>query len=410
MSKPKQKGGIIDNPLNCNNDMSPIYLNDITANSDVIYVGNKLEGNKYNCYTPKELKKIITTAIDKDEEPLDQLTRRPLEPSVIEQIVKMYPITFQDQDKELHINVTPNDIIPMLLQQFRITTPNDSRQFKHIYRIKTLKEVLKKYDNPNDPPNKRWDDWYNDPDIPMNYKDAMINLFKLFEDGFDVRYMKNFSLKLLSTDLIELINYPVEYGMSSDKNFNFHYFKVDEDIYAIAITYILNLDESIERLNMLGIENTEEWTVYKLATIATTGYYGKDDNRTDKYLAKEFLSKIMETNSNKKLFILSYDFDYSIDDENFTYFVTDILDFYNVAGVSEDYAELYATFNNDNEPLYISKSDFEEIIDLDGGFKKKKSTKILYKRRNSKKKTSKKKSLKRKSKKKSSKRRNSNRK
>jgi hypothetical protein len=406
----KQKGGIIDDPANCNNDTTPINLETITPNTNIIYIGEQLQGNKYNCFIPSELREIIKVAINKQVYPLDPLTRKPLDRNVIENIIKMYPITFEDQDKELNINVTSTDIIPMLLQQFRITTPNDSRLFKHTYRIKTLKEVLNKYDNPNDPPNKRWDNWYNNPDIPMDYKDAMINLFRLFEDGFDIRYMKNFSLKLLSTDLIELINYPVEYGLSSDKNFNFHYYKVDEDIYVIAITYILNMDESIERLNRLGIENTEEWTVYKLVTIATTGYYGKDDMRTDKYLAKEFISKIMETNNNKKLFILSYDFDYSIEDENFTYFVTDILDFYNVEGVSEDFYELYATYDNNNEPLYISKS---EIIDLDGGFKKK-SNKILYKRRNSKKKSSKKKSLKRKSKrnskKRSSKRRNSNRK
>jgi hypothetical protein len=303
------------------------------------------------------------------------------------------------------MNVTPTDMVPILLEQFRITTPAD--RHRHETRIKTLKEALKKYDTPNDPPNNRWNQWYNNPAIPMNYKDAMINLFKLFGDGFGIRYMKDFSLKLLSTDLIELINYPAVYGISSDKNFRFHYYKDDENILAIAITYVLNIDESIERLNRLGIEDTDGWTVYKLATIATVDYYGKDDTRTDTSLAEEFISDIIGFENNNKLLLLGYDFVYSLDDEEFTYYVTDILDFYNVEGVSEDYYELYSTYDENNESLYISKSEMP--VEQDGGFKKKKSKKIVYKRRSSKKKkSSKRKSSKRKSsKKKSSKRKSS---
>jgi hypothetical protein len=413
----KQNGGVIDNPANCNNDETPIYFDEINEETDIIYVGDKLEGDKYNCYKPEELKEIIKIAIKNRTYPQDQLTRKNLSEDLINRIVAMYPEEFvniidideeeeeEEEEEDVTMNVTPTDMVPILLEQFRITTPAD--RHRHETRIKTLKEALKKYDTPNDPPNNRWNQWYNNPAIPMNYKDAMINLFKLFGDGFGIRYMKDFSLKLLSTDLIELINYPAVYGISSDKNFRFHYYKDDENILAIAITYVLNIDESIERLNRLGIEDTDGWTVYKLATIATVDYYGKDDTRTDTSLAEEFISDIIGFENNNKLLLLGYDFVYSLDDEEFTYYVTDILDFYNVEGVSEDYYELYSTYDENNESLYISKSEMP--VEQDGGFKKKKSKKIVYKRRSSKKKkSSKRKSSKRKSsKRKSSKRKSS---
>jgi hypothetical protein len=401
----KQRGGIIDNPTNCNNDTTPVDLDDISGDSDIIYVGNKLAGDKYNCFKPSELKEIILQAIKERKYPQNPLNRENLSEELIERIVAMYPDEFEnivdmdeeieeeEEDIELDVisNVSPNDMIPILLPLFRITSTSDRR---HETRIKTLKEVLKNYDNPNDPANNTWNKWYNNSDIPMDYKNAMINLFKLFADGFRPN-MKKFSINLLGVDLIELINYPATYGVSSDKNFKFHYIKIEDNIEAIAITYTLDVDESVERLNAIDdndIEDSTEWTVYKLATIATTGLLDQSEERTN-----EFLTKIIGTNTNKKLLVISYDSDIDSEDEEYTDYVTNILDFYNVEGVSEDYAEFYSTYDNDNEKLYIGKEEQQ------GGSKKKKSKRVVYKRRSSKKKSSKRKSKKT-SKKKSKKR------
>jgi hypothetical protein len=49
----KQKGGLIDNPANCNNDTTPIDLNEINSDSDVMYVGESFNNGKYHCLTPE---------------------------------------------------------------------------------------------------------------------------------------------------------------------------------------------------------------------------------------------------------------------------------------------------------------------------------------------------------------------
>jgi hypothetical protein len=105
----KYKGGIIDDPINCNNDTTPVDLDDINSDSDIIYVGDKLEGNKYNCFKPTELKDIIIRAIGNKNKPANPLNRQELNISVIKKVVELYPNDFTDKLKENLIILYPND-------------------------------------------------------------------------------------------------------------------------------------------------------------------------------------------------------------------------------------------------------------------------------------------------------------
>jgi hypothetical protein len=400
----KQKGGIIDNPKNCNNDTTPVYLDDITNDINVIYVGDKLAGDKYNCFKPEELKEIIKTAFNNGENPRDPLTRKVLSEELINRITNMYPEEFEDfveyededddedddddeeddeeeeeleeidyeaEEKEesevgfiLRVNRSVGQIIPVLLNEEYRTIPGDD---EHEDRIEPLQRLLAKYDTPNEI-GMKWEQWYNNPNLSMEYKDAMINLFSII-DSLDDKYIE-FAYNMISIELLELIRFP---GASRNIEFKFHYIKAKEEIEAIAVTYIMDEDESNERLeDFLNIENLDNWNVYKLCIFATLPY--EEDEQ--KLQSERFIDFILESDNRNKLVSLMYESD--VDTDEYTKYVFDILDFYTIDknNMSDDMAEIYSTYGSLNNKLYLEKSG------IDGGSKKKKSRKVVYKKRN----------------------------
>lgn len=387
----KQKGGIIDDPKNCNNDSTPIDLDEIKENSDVIYVGDKLEGDKYNCFKPSELKDIILQAIKDDKIAENPLNRQPLEDTIIQRIKDMYPDDFEedeedDEDDEpeliLRANLSLETITPILANEYPATSEGDRRQTRqHERRIKPLKDILKEAYKSD----IKWNQWYNNPNIPTDYKNAMINYFKLV-DSFS-EDMVDINKNLMTVELMELLNYPINNGI----NFRFHYLYRDfpniKYIVGIVITYQLDEEESTERLEELNIENTNEWSVYKICGMAVEGEFSNSkENMSD------LITKMLGYDNNNKLIVVAYDSDHSNPEDNYSKFVFDTLDFYQVGavdserGMSRDYLELYSTYDSNNNKLYVGKND-----NVGGG--KKKTRKLKYKKRVSKK-SSKKKSKK----------------
>jgi hypothetical protein len=382
----KQKGGIIDDPKKCNNDSTPIYLEDITEDSNVLYVGSQLEDDKYNCFKPEELKLLILNANKNNEIPLNPLTREPLDSVLIQRIKDMYPDEFtavidleQNEEPELvfRANIPIQTMIPILVNEFPATSEGDRRQTRnHESRIKPLKDILREsYGN-----DERWNRWYNNTNIPMEHKNAMINLFKLV-DTFSGN-VPEINKKLIVNDKMDLLNYPI----NSNKDYRFHYIYRDfpniQYIVGIIITYKLDDEESNERLDELNIENKDEWSVYKLCGMAIEGDLTESRERMS-----DILTSMLGYDNNKKLLVIGYDFIINEPDSPFSEFVFNLLDFYKVGdtdsetGMSYDYAEIYSTYDSDDNKLYIGKYEEDEPENVGGGRKKKRSLKLKYKKK-----------------------------
>jgi hypothetical protein len=414
----KQNGGIIDDPANCNNDTTPIDFEDIKENTDVIYIGNLLEGNKYNCIKPTELREIILHALtNRNPElriPLNPLNRQPLDNALVQRIIRMYPVHFEniinleddeddeddDEDNEpeleIVVGLTVEEMTPILLRQYPVRTAEEMRNAR---RDTALKRLLRERYRSDD----MWNQWYNNQNIPIDHKNAMINYFK-FVDSFN-NTVASINNNLLSIELMDLLNYPIRGDDAID--FKFHYVYRDYPniryIVGIIITHELAEDESNERLEDLNITDTDNWSVYNICGIAVEEPFSNNHESMN-----ELLKLIFSNDDNNKLITVGYDTDFTEPEDPESRFLYNILDFYAVGnlnnreGMSSDYAELYATYDVNNNKLYIGKN--ENI----GGRRKKKSKKIVYKRKSSKKKSSKRKTSSKK--KKSSKRRSLKRK
>lgn len=205
-----------------------------------------------------------------------------------------------------------------------------------------LKELL--HDNYRN--NNHYNKWIRNTHISSDYKNGIIKLFKKIDEFDDVGH--HGLAMFFSLNLMALLNAPVD----NEIDFKIHIGRdvaSDDDIECIAITYNMTdaeEEDATERLDELGVENADEWKVHKLVTMS-----GKEDILTKEY-ASEFIKNINNADKNtNKLLVLTYEDDDGRDEYELYVFYT--LGFYRVDGVSEEYAEVYATYDKNGDAIDI---------------------------------------------------------
>jgi hypothetical protein len=273
-----------------------------------------------------------------------------------------------DEDGGLSVyNQTTNEMIPILLHQMDITTPADGED--HNNRIEPLKKLLRLR-------SVSWINWYTNPNIDMRYKDAMINLFYLIDNlnnNYDDYYYDTLEIAsdMMRYELLELIKYP---NTNSGIDFKFHYGiepDSDDKINYIAITYIMNDDETDERLDQLHITNRDEWTVYKCCLLLRRAQNARDLNR----LHLE-ISKILNNDDNNKYKLICTIYDPDRTSDDYDHFIEDILEFYHddlvptsyspvsiTANFAEELNEVFVIYKEVNNINY--REDYDDFFNID---------------------------------------------
>ena len=382
----KQKGGIIDDPANCNDVETPIYFDKIKSDSDVIYVGNELEGNKYNCFSPIELKDIILDAENKGRQPINPLTREPLSTRVIRQVKRMFPENF-DFDEPDRMRDSDPFIFKYYdsLNNFNLSA-RESAYISYIELFSTLDLIINKY--PETLSILRLQENRSNP--------LLIKIAKILTVLYE---LNNLSIRMITdTDLLNMFRTP--------QNIRIALATLDDEI----IGGIIYRDEPIEGritapsmneyLTTHNIRNNYPWVVSKIITISVGLELIENTDDLIKQFIKDTLSDITimrypdPEQHTSSMLIISYNQE-DDNDADYSNYIRESLGFFDVST------------DRQNEIYYITDHTFSSINNsIQGGLKK-----VFYKRRNSKKKLSKKKSPKSKlSKRKSSKRKSSKRK
>jgi hypothetical protein len=419
----KQKGGIIDDPKNCSDIITPIHMMDINKDSDVIYVGNELEGNKYHCYSPIELKDIILDAIINNKIPLNPINRQLLTKQLIRRIIEMYPSEFEryntytiinkGADNEDEYDNINDNVVNIDLDD---TAQNEAFEFKYYENLNNFNF------NEHDEEYIINIELYSTLDLMINKYPNTLSLLRENRDNpllikiakilNQLYILDNNSIQMIKdTDLLDMIRIPSE--------FNIILGYINFDLIAIMIYRTeligerINDNDMIDFLTNNNVDTTRDWIGIKIISI------GIGLSMILSHLPYEFIETFYNksishmidmTNINNTanvMLILSYNDD-DINNAEYNQYIKSWLLFFNTP-ISNRYNELYYITNHEGH--FIN-------ADMQGGFRKKSSRKIIYKRRksmkgdlktkSSKTKSSKKKSLKRKSlKRKSSKRKSS---
>jgi hypothetical protein len=246
-----------------------------------------------------------------------------------------------DVTTTLMTDLTVDEIVPILLRQRELTTPNDRA---HNNRIFALKKLFVKIPSET----FTWDAWYSNPNIPMTYKDAMINLFDLIYDYYEYYGYDDdddddeYNPLTIVDDMPSMIEFAglLNYSYQADNmDFKFH-IRINPDnnkIETVAMTYIMRGDERYDRLEQLYIDDKNEWTVYKLCILVTKAH----DEEDLKKQIKHYIKDILKEDDNNKLVCVRYDPDNT--SNVYTRYVEDILRFNDIK--SPITSDFIANFN-----------------------------------------------------------------
>jgi hypothetical protein len=127
---------------------------------------------------------------------------------------------------------------------------------------------------------------------------------------------------MMMYELLELIKYP---NTNSGIDFKFHY-RIDpynrHKIDTIGVTYIMNEEETNQRLDKLNITNKDEWSVYKCCILLT-----KANDDDDLYMLRLAMEDIFK-NDNKKYKLICAVYDPDNTSYDYGNLIKDVLEFY----------------------------------------------------------------------------------